>query len=262
MIRAFTLVERGGLRLGLFRFPGGDAEAWFTTRKGGRSEGPWRWLNVDARGGDDPEAVDANREAVLAAAGLTGLFLPRQVHGRGILIAGGTPEGFVYGPEADAVVAGRAGPALGVMTADCVPVLLCHDRRPVTAAVHAGWRGVAEGLVPAALEFMRRRWEVVGRDFGAYLGPAIGPCCYETDEDVAARVAAAAGDAAVVRGGAPKPKVDLVLAVARQLEGCGLDPGRIWTSGLCTSCSADLFYSYRRDGFTTGRMASFVLRRA
>jgi YfiH family protein len=148
-----------------------------------------------------------------------------------------------------------------VVTADCVPVLLAGPAG--IAAVHAGWRGVVAGVVGAAVAAMREARRLVagqwqGTELAAWIGPAIGPCCYETGGDVAAQVAAASEPGVVSPGPAGRPHLDLQAAVQWQLAAAGV--AEIQTVALCTRCAAEQLHSYRRDGRGAGRNHSFIWR--
>lgn len=253
-------ILRGGIRL--FGWSLDGVEVSFTTREGGVSGGPWASLNLDPRGGDDPRATAENQRRVLEALDLPGIFLPRQVHGTALIAAQEAPVGFAYGYEADAVMGDLTGAGLGVMTADCLPIMLHHPAAGVAAAVHAGWRGLVGGVIPRAVRALLERRGGEAREIRAFLGPCIGTCCYEVDPAVAEQIAVAAGSRAVIRGTSPRPMADLREAALLQLATAGLERERIQSVELCTSCRADLFYSYRRDGARTGRMAGVIALRA
>jgi len=215
----------------------------FSGRRGGVSGAPFDSLNLSTFIGDDPEAVAENR-AVLASAAVFDvgtLTLVKQVHGSVVLNADGAPA--VAG-EADGLWAEVPGATLGVLTADCVPVLMKGVRG--IAAVHAGWRGVVAGVIEAAAK-------KVGTLEAAWVGPSIQACCYEVGSDVL--------DAFKAR--------DLPVAENRD-DGHGrVAPGRAATvilhrlgapylsqSSICTSCDPG-FFSFRRDG-VTGRQGGFI----
>jgi YfiH family protein len=190
---------------------------------------------------------EGSREEVLTR--LTGerrqVAWARQVHSARVLTAQPGECG-----EGDALVSRAGGAALSIVTADCVPVLLAGPA--AIAAAHAGWRGIAAGVVGATVEAM-------GEDPGlvqAWIGPAIGPCCYETGPDVAAQVAAASDPAIVTEGPPGRPHLDLQLAVRRQLQAAGLH--QIQVIPLCTRCEAATLHSYRRDGKAAGRNHAFI----
>ena len=149
--------------------------------------------------------------------------------------------------EGDGLLENRPGCVVAIKTADCIPVLLVDERRRAVAAVHAGWRGTAAGIVREAVGAMGRRFGTCAEDLHAAIGPGIGACCYEVGEEVAAHFG--------VRG---RGRIDLAGANRRQLEESGVTAGRIHASKLCTMCGAREFDSFRRDGEAAGRMYSFA----
>lgn len=190
------------------------------------------------------------RSGVLAAVGGGGLELAwcRQVHSDRSVEAHPGECG-----EADALITDRAGLALAVATADCVPVVLAGRRR--LAVIHAGWRGIASAIVPKTLERLDSSAPPI-----AWLGPAIGACCYEVGHDVAEAVISASGPEAVAGAGAAsppgKPHLDLHRAVTRQLEQWGVSDVR--RVDACTRCRSDALSSYRREGPRAGRNLAFA----
>lgn len=197
-----------------------------------------------------------------------GLRRPKQVHGRGVVDAarfarqldtrpGGPPGPF----EADAIVSGQVGVGVAIVTADCVPILLadCHAR--VVAAVHAGWRGLACGVIRSSISVLRELGADPSR-LTAVVGPYIGACCYEVDEPVL--MAFAARFESLMRS-ATRPtraghaRLDLGAFATAELVSVGLTTARIGSfTGACTSCDRERFHSYRRDGGQAGRMLHFV----
>ncbi len=179
--------------------------------------------------------------------------------------------------EGDGLVARDRAVALAIVTADCVPVLLAGPAG--IAAAHAGWRGIVAGVVPAtvarltpsapsatwAMSAPSATWAMsaplapgggAAAECRAWIGPAIGPCCYETAPEVAERLAAASHAAVVSPGPAGRPHVDLQRAVRHQLEAAGVR--RIEMVTLCTRCAADRLHSYRREGRGGGRNHAFI----
>lgn len=153
--------------------------------------------------------------------------------------------------DGDALVAPREpGLALAVVTADCVPVLLAGPER--IAAAHAGWRGIAAGVVPATV----RAATTEPAAWTAWIGPAIGACCYEVGEDVAGQVAAASHAGVAVPGPNGRPHLDLTGAVRDQLEAAGV--GEVLYRPRCTRCDEERLWSYRREGKGAGRNLAFV----
>ncbi|MEM7048723.1 MAG: polyphenol oxidase family protein [Acidobacteriota bacterium] len=155
----------------------------------------------------------------------------------------------------DALHSDHRGLALSVVTADCVPILLASESR--LAAIHAGWRGIVQGVVPAGVEALVGR--VGGTGLRAWVGPAIGSCCYEVDEDVAEQVVSASDSGVLAQGPRGKPHVDLPWAVLWQLREAGVE--EIRPVPLCTRCEVDWLWSYRREGAGAGRNHAVIWRR-
>jgi purine-nucleoside/S-methyl-5'-thioadenosine phosphorylase / adenosine deaminase len=176
----------------------------------------------------------------------------RQVHGA--LVATLAPDG--PRPDADGLATDRAGAFVGIVTADCVPLLLVAPRRRVVAAVHAGWRGAAAGVVEAALARLRDTFDIEPREIEAAIGPAIGACCYEVGPEVRAAFARTGETTACAwRRERARDHLDLRAAVAALLAAGGVR--HVATLGPCTRCSPD-YCSYRRDGDDAGRQVSFI----
>jgi purine-nucleoside/S-methyl-5'-thioadenosine phosphorylase / adenosine deaminase len=174
----------------------------------------------------------------------------RQVHSARVLAAGSPGEQ----GEGDALVTSRSGLALCAVTADCVPVLLAGPGG--LAAVHAGWRGIAGGVVAAALARLAAPLSA----WTAWIGPAIGACCYEVGDDVAAQVAAASSPAVILLGPAGRPHLDLHAAVRLQLSEAGVT--KTFSLPLCTRCEEEWLWSYRREGKKAGRNLAVIWREA
>jgi YfiH family protein len=150
----------------------------------------------------------------------------------------------------DALLTRTRGLALRIVTADCVPVLLFSQH--TVAAVHAGWRGVRDGIVAGAVQKLGGASEVE-----AVVGPCIGGCCYEVGDEVARMVCAASTTAGVlIERPGDRPHLDLARAVSTQLEACGVASSR--RIAVCTRCHTDLLWSYRREGPGAGRNHAFV----
>jgi YfiH family protein len=237
----------------------GIASAVFTTRQGGTSAGPWRSLNLSYAVRDAPAAVGRNRRLAAAAVGVDPRCIveAQQVHGARVAIAGPQDAGRTL-PGVDALLTDSPGVWLAVHTADCVALLVVDPARPAVAAVHAGWRGIASGVVPAALAGLAEAYDTVTSRCLVALGPSIGPCCYEVDRLVANAMGGASWwPIASEPGGRGKWYLDLRAAIRSQLIAVGVDPGRIEATPGCTRCQPDLYFSYRRER-ETGRMAACV----
>jgi len=221
-----------------------------TTRVGGVSRPPFDTMNLADHVGDDPEAVAANRAALRARIALpTEPVWLNQVHGTRVCDAAMIESGC----EGDAGVTDRPGVVCAVLTADCLPVLLCDRDGTRVAAVHAGWRGLAAGVVEAAVDSM----DVPAKEIMAWLGPAIGPHAFEVGGEVRAAFVEhdAAGDGAFRPSPAGRWLADLYELACLRLAQHGVNA--VYGGGLCTFTDATRFYSYRRDG-TTGRMATLI----
>jgi polyphenol oxidase len=262
--------------------------AFTTLRHGaGESAPPFDTFNLGARCGDDPGAVAANRAALATLAGLPAApHWLRQVHGTGVVrltrdciapspaCGGGLgwgrapqaresareplPESDIPDePEADAAVTDASGAVLAILTADCLPVVFAADDGSEVAAAHAGWRGLAAGVLEATVAAMRTP---PGRLL-AWLGPAAGPQAYEVGDEVRDAFLAQdpAADAAFAATRPGHWLIDLYALARMRLQRAGLATGAIHGGGLCTISDPSRFYSHRRDA-RTGRMATLVWR--
>ena len=190
-----------------------------------------------------------------APSSVPGLVHARQVHGRRVLRVPPLPEG----AEADALVTETPGAAVGVYTADCVPILLADPSGRAVAAVHAGWRGSAERVVEEAARALSETVRCSPDALLAALGPHVGPCCYEVDDPVRAAIGA---EPVFAPSDRPRHyRLDLFELNRLQLVRAGLRAERIDRVPGCTACDAARFYSYRRDG-ATGRLLHYVRRPA
>lgn len=231
------------------------AGALSTTRRGGLSGTPYDdgagggGLNLGLHVGDDAGTVEQNRARLRAQLPGAPVWL-NQVHGANVVDAADV-DGV---PDADASFTTRPGVVCAIMTADCLPVLLADTAGAVVGAAHAGWRGLAQGVLQNTVARMR---EAGAADITAWLGPAIGPQAFEVGAEVRAAFAdanpAAAAAFAAQRDG--KYLADIYLLARLALGGCGV--GQVSGGGFCTVADAARFYSYRRDR-VTGRMASLV----
>jgi YfiH family protein len=222
-----------------------------TTRGGGMSEGAYSALNLADHVGDDPSRVEQNRALLRERLDLPAepLWL-QQVHGCGVADSGTDDRGC----EADASIAFGPRQVCAVMTADCLPLLLCDRAGTRVAAIHAGWRGLADGVIEAAV----RRIAVAPEDLLCWLGPAIGPDAFEVGAEVRARFIELSGEyakAAFKPSPAGRWLADLYALATARLASMGVK--QVWGGGLCTYSDPARFFSYRRDG-VTGRMASLI----
>lgn len=231
----------------------------FTERSGGVSADAFRSLNLGLRCGDDPVNALENRGRLCRALGIPPFSLVRQVHGaRVVSTKPGTKGAGFDDPstalgDADAIVTSAQGVPVAVLTADCVPVALAHPPSGRLCVVHAGWRGVAAGVLGATVGCFDDPNELL-----AAVGPAVGPDHYEVGEDVAGAVSGATERGAVTTRKDSRILLDLPATVIRILQELGVRA--IDRDDVCTACESDRFFSYRRDG-TTGRQALVAMRR-
>jgi len=238
----------------------------FFSRRGGVSPEPFDTLNFAVKVGDEPANVAENMARAARA-----LFLPvdrtvtvRQVHGREAAVVDGPAD---PSTEADAVMTERAGLPVGVLTADCLPVLIYDPVKRAAAAVHAGWRGTALGVAGSAVRSMEEAFGTRPADIIAALGPRIGPCCYTVGPDVLDEFTGAFGEPAegfFSRDAKGALKCDLGAANTYALVRAGVAPPNIDTGAPCTFCTDGLFFSFRKEAGPgaareTGRLLSLIM---
>ena len=247
----------------------------FTAREGGVSEGPYASLNLGSHVKDDIASVRENRHRVLRAFANedTPLFVPNQVHGDTVLELG-DPENIdasLSSAEAQAITLQAQDSADGLVVhardaaallcyADCVPVVIVSPTGRF-AVVHAGWRGVDNLIAVKAVRAIARADEaVLGAEaasaYNVYIGPHIGPGCFETGPDVHARFVSQFGESCAFDG----THIDLAEGLRIQLEQAGVNRSRICDLAKCTVCENDEFFSYRGQGGTCGRHGAFAVR--
>jgi len=223
----------------------------FTTRRGGVSRPPYDTLNLGLFTDDDPAAVSENRDRLATRIGIARerTLQGRQVHGAQVRRVRELPEPAAGFKDADGQATAIEDVAVAVLTADCLPIALVAAE--AVAMVHAGWRGLADGVLAEGVAALRK----LGAEgaIRAAIGPGAGPCCYETGPEV---------HAALERygpGARQGDNADLKLVARRQLEHAGLR--EVHDVGLCTLCApGELFFSHRRDGGVTGRQAGVAWR--
>jgi polyphenol oxidase len=240
--------ERDGIRWLEAELPG--ARAYFSTRGGGVSEGPFRSLNIGLLTGDEPASVRENRHRLTGALDIDprDVLIGRQVHAAELAWHDerqpeqGYAEPGPRLPEVDAQATPSDGLVPLVFVADCLPVALAGPGG--VAMVHCGWRGLAAGIVARGVE-------AVGATAAA-IGPGIGPCCYEVGDEVLGAFKE------LGEGIADGRTLNLAEVARRRLADSGISD--IEASGLCTSCEEELFFSHRRAAGRTGRQAGMVRR--
>ncbi len=242
-------------------------DAGFTTRNGGVSRPPYNSLNLGFNTDDPRHNVDGNRSTLARAFDLPPhlLLTVQQVHGSDILVIDEPNPDLSHflRVQCDAVTTNQAGIMIGVLTADCYPVLLHDPVKKAIAAVHVGWRGAAAGIIGKTVKSLATTFGARAQDLTAAIGPGIGAHKYEVDRPVRDAFRSGAGNweriAREVELG--KWRLDLRLSARLQLEEAGLDPARIEEAQEDTCCHRELFFSYRRDAGKTGRQIGFILLR-
>lgn len=238
---------------------GEGLRAWMSTRAGGVSQGAYASLNLGPSSGDAPAAVAENRARVAAHLGAPPVFL-QQVHGARCVPL--TPE--AAGTEADAAVSTRSELSLAIQVADCLPVLFsavdAEGRARAVAGAHAGWRGLAAGVLENTVAALREAAPAQAEpvELRAWLGPCIGPQAFEVGPEV---LAAFPADAACFRytprpDGDPRWRADLQAIAARRLQAAGV--AQLLRLPACTVSHASSFFSFRREGRLSGRMAACI----
>jgi len=269
----------------------------FSTRPGGASEFPTnrkghgsteKVLNLGFTEWDSRDRVLENRKNFFASLNARKMRVVglRQIHSDIIHVVGAAdiPQG-QQAPKGDALITREPGVLLVVQTADCIPILLADTKHHAVAAIHSGWRGTAQRSAEKALGRMQMEFGTRPQDVIAALGPGIGRCCYEVGHEVVKEFAAKFPNAREWFGGpfgalengdndsnwlpwltmrppghappAPRAQLDLIAANRAMLTAAGIAPDKIQSSGFCTSCRTDLFFSYRREQ-TTGRLMAAI----
>lgn len=225
-----------------------NVKALQSTRDGGLSVAPYASFNLGDHVGDAPQAVAQNRQLLAALMPSEPVWL-QQVHGTTVADS----DNAACLIQADASVACQRGSVCVVMTADCLPVLLCDEDGTVVGAAHAGWKGLAAGVIEATVQKM----EIAPHKLMAWLGPAISQRAFEVGEEVRATFIAhdAQASAAFLPGENGKWMADIYLLARQRLQALGIS--RVYGGELCTHSDAARFFSYRRDG-VTGRMGTFI----
>lgn len=227
-----------------------EVHAAVSLRTGGVSLPPFESLNMGHSAGDDLERVAENQQIWSRAIGLPGPPARAKL-AHGCDVARVEAPG-VYG-SIDALITGRPGLPLWLTVADCVPVFLAAGNW--IGLAHCGWRGTAEGAARNMARALAAASGIPAADAWGWIGPGIGACCYPVGEEVAARFTE---DHLHRQNG--RIHLDLVGAIAADLQGAGLRAERILRTSICTACHPEIFFSYRRDGARSGRMAAVIWR--
>ncbi len=227
----------------------------FLTRLGGASAPPYDSLNMSDKNGDYESVVSKNKNRIAAAFGFDSrrLVLLDQVQEDQILLLK-EPIAALSGPlEYDSMITGVSNIFLGIRTADCLPIFVVDQKRKVIAAIHAGRRGTSLQITAKVLKKMKEDFGCSPGDFLVGLGPSIGSCCYEIDEEVFHPE----WEPLSTPKGSGKWMVDLGRINIAQMKSEGIREEQISWVNLCTRCQSDLFFSYRREG-RTGRQLSII----
>jgi len=236
----------------------------FCTRRTGVSRGGFASLNVGELVGDKNENVKENLELIERAFAIpeNGLVLCGQIHGDRIVEIGGNDPLPMPMPEGDGMVTAFPGVALGIKTADCLPLLFFDRRLRVVGAAHAGWRGTALGIAAKMIEIFTTRFSSRRADIIVLVGPAIGPCCYEVDAPVFEAFAARKEAESFFYKLESRERwmFDISRANRAQLREAGIFENNIMAAGKCTACRRDLFFSHRAaQGKDEGRQLSLIM---
>lgn len=239
--------------------------AGFTTRHGGVSRAPFNSLNLGLNTDDNPANVEANRAALSRAFGLPPhlLLTVKQVHGTRVLVINEPNFDLSHFQkvESDAIVTNQRGILIGILVADCYPVILYDPEVHVAAVVHAGWQGAAMGLIGQTIRTMQEAFDCRVDRMQAAIGPGIGAHKYEVDRPVRDAFRAGSGQWSRI---AQETRLghwllDLRLSCLLQLEAAGIARRDVDFAEECTCCHKEKFFSYRRDQGRTGRQIGFVL---
>lgn len=239
--------------------------AGFTTRNGGVSRAPYNSLNLGFNTADLLAHVEGNRSTFCRAFEVpqNQLLTVNQVHGNDLLVIDESNPDLSHflKVEVDGVVTDQPGIMLGILVADCFPVLLWDAEKQVVAAVHVGWRGAASGILKKAVTAMTQHFHCAVEQIQVAVGPGIGAHRFEVDRPVrdAFRQGSGFWDEISNEVSLGHWQVDLGLSCRLQLEQAGLSPARIEGATECTCCHQELFFSHRRDEGTTGRQLGFIM---
>ena len=236
----------------------GIVTAGITFRHGGVSGSPYASMNLAEHVGDDANAVATNREIFFQQSGLTDLQYCRQIHGTCVIDVDHTEKSILkQHPEADALISAQSGVALGIFTADCVPIFILDVATPAIGIAHAGWRGTLAQIAVNTLKQMQIRFGTLATNCEVYLGPSIQKCCYTVSRELLNQFTERFSS--TIRNGT---NLSLQIANTLQLTEIGLPTAAISVSPFCTACRTDLFYSHRAESGQTGRMLSFIQLKA
>jgi YfiH family protein len=237
----------------------------FSTRIGGVAAAQGGSLNLSLVSWDTPERVAENRRRFLSSLGLASARLATlsQIHSDRLHIIEDTPDQWNRRREGDALATSLAGVAVGVLVADCFPILIADPDSGAVAAIHSGWRGTAQRILSKTIERMRAAFGSTPSRLLAAVGAGIRSCCFEVGAEVATLFEESYPGANLGRplaGRTAKYLLDLPRALAIQCAEAGLAPEHVFDLGACTCCSPQEFFSYRAEGQNAGRLMAVIAR--
>jgi YfiH family protein len=234
----------------------------FCTRWGGVSKGRFANLNFSVNEGDTQRNVAENWNILSNAFNIPEdhFFTVNQIHGDRILIIDDTvPDS--HDPGYDGIITNKPGIAIGIKTADCVPIFLVDRVKHIIGTIHAGWKGTSLNIAGKALRILVNKFASKPEDIIVTIGPSIGPCCYEVDETVWTAMEKDPDRDFFFKESrkAERWMLDLPKANQRQILRAGISPENVTSAGICTSCHRDTFFSHRGEGGQTGRQLNFIM---
>ncbi|HYA13610.1 MAG TPA: peptidoglycan editing factor PgeF [Syntrophales bacterium] len=237
----------------------------FCTRRGGISEGNFISLNFSSREGDSAENVRQNWKILVAAFNLEieQFFVVNQVHGDKILIIDHPVDDIIRNQphQCDAIITDQPGLAIGIKTADCVPVFFVDKKKRIIGVAHAGWKGTSLNITAKVVDAFVKKFSCHTDDIVAVIGPSIGPCCYQVDDIVFDSMKEDKDRESFFSPCCMLGRwmFDLPLANRHQIIGRGITPANVFATDYCTSCNTGIFFSHRREGASTGRQLNFIM---
>jgi len=237
----------------------------FCSRRGGISEDNFFSLNFSTREGDSVDNVNQNWKILATAFNIEveQFFVVNQVHGDRILILDHTVRDCTshQSLQYDAIITDLPGVAIGIKTADCVPIFFVDKVKHIIGVAHAGWKGTALSISAKVVDTFLEKFSSNVDDIIAAIGPAIGPCCYQVDELVYHAMEPHKNREYLFCPCSQKGRwfLDLPLANKLQIAGKGIKQTNIYSTHYCTSCHTGIFYSHRGEGKKTGRQLNFIM---
>ncbi len=238
--------------------------AGFSTRNGGVSRPPYNSLNLGLNTADNVANIEGNRASFARTFDLVPnqLLTVKQTHGDSILLIDEENPDLSHflSVEADAIITNQPEIMVGILTADCFPIIIWHQKNKIAAVIHAGWRGAANGLIGKVINAITTHFNCNAADLSAAVGPGIGAHNYEVDRPVRAEFKQGSGFWSEISKETSLGhwQLDLPLSCQLQLEQAGIKPQNIEIAEQCTCCTPELFFSHRRDDGLTGRQIGFI----